>query len=117
MALGSARLDEEVRQESHCYLKAAFLICKAGIWVFYLVSTTKWHRIASLSQEVIFDALKGKGLPAPEAFAEEDRLNNPFRLTEDLPSIIASYLMRTNRIEFGSHKLIVIDLLEEKEIG
>ena len=58
-----------------------------------------------------------KDLPVPEAFAEDRRRYNPFRLTEDLSVFIASYLLRTSDAEVESHKIIVIDLLKEKGIG
>ena len=75
--------------------------------------TFLWQRLDYFDNPLI----NTKDFPVPEAFAEDRRRYNPFRLTEDLSVFIASYLLRTNDTEVKSHKIIVIDLLKEKGFG
>ena len=75
--------------------------------------TFLWQRLDYFDNPLI----NTKDFPVPEAFAEDRRRYNPFRLTEDLSVFITSYLLRTSYTEVESHKIVVIDLLEEKGIG
>ena len=56
-------------------------------------------------------------LSIPVTFTEDRWPDKTSQLAENFPVLIPSYPLSTSDTEIESHKIIVIDLLEEKVIG